>query len=194
MKKSTCIFGAALTGSFLLLFACTKQSTQAIYDKQESSIDAFVQARLKADTSATVTYNSGSVRVTMHDTLYAKGQGDSLSAGGMVSMYYAGYVLNGTSVSSQYLFATNHAQTASDAGWSLTDTTVLTIKNITLDDTLLEGLRLGLEGVQAQDECYILFNGSFAYGNKVQGTIPARSALVYHVWVNSIDNDIENNE
>ena len=60
---------------------------------------------------------------------------------------------------------------------------------LTLDDRLLDGLQRGLEGVRGQDECYILFSGKYAYGSRVQGTIPARSALVYHVWVNSISND-----
>lgn len=188
MKKSSLIFAAALllTGGF----ACTKQSLQATYDKQETTIDNFVQAQLKADSTATVTYNEGAVRVTLHDTLVHEGlAADSLRQGGTVSLYYAGYTLSGASVSSANLFDTNRAQTASDAGWALTDSTVFTIATLVLDDTLLEGLRYGLEGVQGQDECYILFSGKLGYGSRVQGMIPARSALVYHIWVNSIDNE-----
>ena len=188
MKKSTYILMAALAAGML---ACTKEQVQATYDKQETTIESFVDARLKADTTATVTYNNGSVRVVMHDTLSREGVlADSLRPGGIVSFYYAGYVLTSASVSSSSLFATNHKATAQASGWALTDTTSqFKICTLTLDDSLLPGLRNGLEGVQNQDECYILFSGEYGYGNEAVGTIPARSALVYHVWVNSITNE-----
>ena len=126
----------------------------------------------------------------MHDTLTREGLlADTLHTGGTVSFYYAGYTLTSASVSSSNLFATNHKKTADAAGWQLSDTTAFHIRTLTLDDQLLEGLRRGLEGVRNQDECYILFSGKYGYGSKAQGTIPARSALVYHIWVNSISND-----
>ncbi|MBR1705922.1 MAG: FKBP-type peptidyl-prolyl cis-trans isomerase [Bacteroidales bacterium] len=187
MKRSTLLFPAALAAAVL---ACTKQSVEATYDKQETTIASFVQARLQADTTATVTYNKGSVRIVLHDTLAREGLlADSLRAGGSVSFYYAGYILSGTAVSSSSLFATNRKTTADESGWKLTDSTLFQIETLTLDDRLIPGLRHGLEGVQNQDECFILFSGKYAYGNHVQGTIPARSALVYHIWVNSISND-----
>ena len=114
---------------------------------------------------------------------------DTLRSGGTVSFYYAGYTLSGASVSSSNLFATNHQRTANSAGWKLSDTTAFKIQTLTLDNKLLEGLQRGLEGVRNQDECYILFSGKYAFGPRKQGTIPARSALVYHIWVNSISND-----
>ena len=194
MKKSTRI----LIPAFLLalvagLFpACNKEAVQLAYDKQETNIAKFVEARLKADTTATVTYKDGTVRVVLHDTLRREGLlADTLRAGGTVSFYYAGYTLSGnaTSVSAGNLFATNHRNTADAAGWRLSDTTAFRIQTLTLDNQLLEGLQRGLEGVRNQDECYILFSGKYAYGSHSQGTIPARSALVYHIWVNSISND-----
>ena len=149
-----------------------------------------MEAQLKADETAKVTYKDGTVRVVLHDTLEREGLlADTLQAGGTVSFYYAGYLLTGASVSGTNLFATNHKKTADAAGWKLSDTTAFHIQTLTLEDRLLPGLQRGLEGVRNQDECYILFSGKYAYGSHAQGTIPAKSALVYHIWVESISND-----
>ena len=189
MKISTRILASVLLLAALVP-ACNKQSVQNTYDKQETNIDNFVTDQLKKDTTATVTYKDGAVRVVLHDTLQREGLlADTLRAGGTVSFYYAGYVLTNASVTAAKMFATNHKETADIAGWRINDTTAFNIQTLTLDDSLLEGLQLGLEGVRNQDECYILFTGKYGYGSNKQGTIPARSALVYHVWVNSISND-----
>ena len=188
MKKSTCLLAAAIGAA--LVFGCNKQSVQLAYDKQETNIAAFVENQRNSDTTATVTYKNGTVRIVLHDTLQREGLlADTLRMGGTVSFHYAGYTLSGANVSNATLFATNHKETADVAGWSLSDTTAFHIDTITLDDRLLEGLKNGLEGVRNQDECYILFSGKYAYGSRIQGTIPARSALVYHIWVSSISND-----
>ena len=188
MKRNTCLLAAALGAA--LVFGCNKQSVQLAYDKQETNIAAFVENQRKADTTATVTYKNGAVRIVLHDTLQREGLlADTLQAGGTVSFHYAGYTLSSANISNANLFATNHKETADAAGWSLSDTTAFNIQTLTLDGKLLEGLQNGLEGVRNQDECYILFSGKYAYGSHVQGTIPARSALVYHIWVNSISND-----
>ena len=79
--------------------------------------------------------------------------------------------------------------TADAAGWRITDSTAFRIETLALDGALVDGLRDGLEGVRNQDECFILFSGKYGYGSHSRGTIPARSALVYHIWVNSISND-----
>ena len=189
MKKSTRILTAALLAACLVP-ACNKEAVQLAYDKQETNIANFVAAQCKADTTATVTYKDGTVRVVLHDTLRREGLlADTLRTGGTISFYYAGYTLTGASISSSNLFATNHKATADAAGWRLSDTTAFNIETITLDDRLLDGLQRGLEGVRGQDECFILFSGKHAYGSRVQGTIPARSALVYRIWVNSISNE-----
>ena len=188
MKRSSILLTAALAAG--LIAGCAKQSVQSTYDKQETYIAGFVTAQTRADTTATVTYKDGTVRIVLHDTLVREGLlADTLSYGGTVSFYYAGYTLTGTSISNANLFATNHKTTADAAGWKLSDTTAFRIETLTLDDTLIQGLQSGLEGVRSQDECYILFSGKYAYGSGKQGTIPARSALVYHIWVNSLSND-----
>ena len=189
MKKSTRILVSALLLAALVP-ACEKQSVQLAYDKQETNIDNFVTAQLKKDTTATVTYKNGVVRVVLHDKLQRVGPlADTLRTGGTVSFYYAGYTLSSSTVSVSGMFATNHKETADNAGWRVNDTTAFNIQTLTLDDRLLDGLQRGLEGVRNQDECYILFSGKYGYGSHSQGTIPARSALVYHIWVNSISND-----
>ena len=188
MKNSSLLLAAALVAG--LAFGCNKQSEQLAYDKQESNIASFVESQLKKDNTATVAYKNGVVRIVLHDTLQREGLlADTLRTGGTVSFYYAGYTLTSASVSNSNLFATNHKATADAAGWKITDTTAFNIETLTLDDRLLDGLQHGLEGVRNQDECFILFSGKQAYGSRVQGTIPARSALVYHIWVSSISND-----
>ena len=187
MKRSTLLTAALVAG---LAIGCNKQSVQSVFDRQEANIAAFVENECKNDETATVTYKGDAVRIVVHDTLKREGLlADTLRAGGTVSFHYAGYTLTGTSLSKTNLFATNHKATADAAGWALSDTTAFHIETLTLDDRLLDGLRAGLEGVRNQDECYILFSGKYAYGSRVQGTIPARSALVYHVWVSSISNE-----
>ena len=189
MKTSTRILSAVLLFA-ALASACNKQSVQSAYDKQETNIASFVAAQCKADETATVTYKDGVIRVTLHDDLPREGLlADTLRMGGTVSFHYAGYTLTGASISASNMFATNHKATADAAGWRISDTTAFHIQTLTLDDRLLDGLQKGLEGVRNQDECYILFSGKYGYGSHVQGTIPARSALVYHVWVSSISND-----
>ena len=192
MKKSTRILiPFLLLAVFSGIFpACNKEAVQMTYDKQETNIAKFVEAQLKADKTARVIYKNGVVRVVLHDTLRREGLlADTLRTGGTVSFYYAGYTLTGANLNSSNLFATNHQRTANSAGWKLSDTTAFKIQTLTLDNKLLEGLQRGLEGVRNQDECYILFSGKYAFGSRRQGTIPARSALVYHIWVNSISND-----
>jgi FKBP-type peptidyl-prolyl cis-trans isomerase len=48
---------------------------------------------------------------------------------------------------------------------------------------------MGLEGVKAGEECEIIFSGKYGFGNKAFGMIPAKSALLYKIWVVSISND-----
>ena len=188
MKKNTVLLLCVLAA--VLLPACVKQSVQATYDKQENYIAGFVTAQTTSDPDATVTYKDGVTRIVLHDTLSRQGRmADTLAAGGTVSFYYAGYTLTSTKIANSTLFATNRRATADAAGWALSDTSAFHIETLTLGEALLPGLQKGLEGVRNQDECFILFSGKYGYGSHAQGTIPARSALVYHIWVNSISNE-----
>lgn len=169
----------------VLLAACGKQAIENTWAAQETKIESFVNARLGEAEGAYAVYNGGSVRVTM-----SPGQGDSLKRGGLVSFYYAGYTLTGTSVSSSNLFWTNSQEIATAAGREITGTDTYTIETLPLDnDSFSEGLANGMEGVRAGGEYYILFSGKYGFGKRAVGTISAKSALVYHIWVESISNE-----
>ena len=170
-----------------LAAACTKQALQTTYDKQSTYIENFVQSRMKSDSTATLRENGGSYRLLVHDTLDV--HRDSLREGGLVSLYYACFTLTGNSLSVINLVSTNLKEMAQAANWELTDTTRYKLDTIRLDNTLLPGLHNGLLGVQAGDEGYILFTGKYGYGNTERGTIPAKSALVYQIWIDSIKNE-----
>ena len=66
MKRSTLILSSLLVMG--LAVACVKQSLQSTYDKQTSFINNFVATQMKADTTATLTRNGGSYRLTLADT------------------------------------------------------------------------------------------------------------------------------
>jgi len=184
MKKSTVIFALALAAAFLA--ACSKQALSTTYDKQITNIENFISNQMKSDTNATLTKNNGAYRLTLHDTLKLK---DSLRRGGKVSLYYACFILTSSSISTSNLVSTNLKLFAQRANWDLTDTTRYKLDTVALDGTLVKGLDLGLEGVQEGDEGYILFTGERGFGNTERGTIPARSALVYAIWIDKIFNE-----
>lgn len=164
--------------------ACTKEEVKTTYSRQEKNIESFVNSMLNSIDTSYVVYNNGSSRVV---TVY--GEGDSLARTGTVSFYYAGYVLNGATLNSTSMFATNSEEVANAASWSLTgaDYELMTLNLGSAD--IVEGLRAGLVGVKKGQECYILFSGKHGFGKKALGTIPANAALAYHIWVDSVSND-----
>ena len=86
--------------------------------------------------------------------------------------------------------ATNVREVAEQAKWKLTDSTIVfRLDTITVDKKLVEGLHLGLQGVQQYDQGFVLFTGEYGFGNISRGTIPARSALVYQFLIDEIFND-----
>lgn len=169
----------------LSILSCTKESIKDEWARQETNIEKFIEAQKKANPGIYVAANNGSERVVA-----VKGQGDSLKAGGTVSFYYAGYIFNSPSISTSNLFATNKEDIAKSAGWELSEKDALKIETINLNETaLVEGLKNGLCGVKGGEECIILFSGKYGFGTDNLGTIPANSALAYHIWVESISNE-----
>ncbi|MBQ7772373.1 MAG: FKBP-type peptidyl-prolyl cis-trans isomerase [Bacteroidales bacterium] len=163
--------------------SCLKEKLEEAYNKQETAIDKYIANALSSNESYTVTYNNGSSRLTR-----LAGEGEALKAGGSVSFYYAGYTFNG-SISSSGLFVTNHQETAESEKFILTDADY-SLYEITIGETeLIEGLHNGLIGVQAGEECEILFSGKYAFGNSTFGIIPANSALAFKIWVVGVSND-----
>lgn len=167
------------------MFSCQKETLKKMAADQEKNIESFIEARLQQVDTAYVVRNNGVNRVVI-----VPGQGDSLNASGTVSFYYALYKLTGASVSSSSLLYTNSKTSASSAGWNVTDSTAFEIKTLGLnEDGLVDGLKYGLEGVRAGQECFVVFSGQKGFGKKASGTIPANAALVYQIWVESISNE-----
>lgn len=160
--------------------SCMKNKLETTYNNQENRIDSYISG--KGD-QYRVERNGGSNRLIIKE-----GEGEELATNGYVSFYYAGYVFNG-SVSSSNLFVTNHQATAEQSGWNLTDADY-GIYEINLGDArLVTGLKDGLLGVKAGEECEIIFSGKYGFGNENFGIIPANSALLYKIWVVGVAND-----
>lgn len=181
MKKITAILLAVL--SIVSVCSCKKEQLALTYSNQEQKIDKYISSATDRDSTIIVTRNKGSNRMTV-----VQGTGEKLMDYGHVSFYYAGYIFNG-SASSSGMFATNHQTTAEQAGWNLTGMDFSLFETGLSSGELLEGLRYGLEGVQAGEECEIIFSGKYGYGNKTFGIIPANSALLYKIWVVGVSND-----
>ena len=141
----------------------------------------------KIDTSWTDTLNV--VRSGGANRLVTKeGEGEELQRNGFVSFYYAGYKFSG-SFSAANLFVTNHQATAEQSGWNLTDADYQIYEINLADAKLVQGLKDGLLGVKAGEECEILFSGKYGFGDEKFGIIPANSALLYKIWVVGVAND-----
>lgn len=167
--------------------SCIKEKLELTYTNQENRIDQYIQSNKYTDSSRTdslrVVYNGGSNRLVM-----TEGTGEELNGKGTVAFYYAGYTFSGNK-SSNNLFTTNHEETASAAGWNLTDSEY-TLYTINMADAeLLEGLKKGLLGVRSGEHCQILFSGKYGFGNKEFGIVPRNSALLYEIWVEAVSND-----
>lgn len=186
----------------ILAGSCVKEKLETTYKKQETQIDSYLSKSNTARRDSTIIEADGTTRdTTWTDTLrivYNKGAarlvtkegtGPELSSTGAVSFYYAGYVFKGSSVSASNLFATNHQQTAESSNFNVTDPDY-SLMEVNLSETeMIEGLRNGLAGVRAGEECEILFTAKYGYGNRTFGIIPVNSALLYKIWVIGVSND-----
>ena len=165
-----------------LVASCAKEGIALTYLNQDEQIEKYVTEQLDKIPGSRAVFENDTARLVVRE-----GSGEELRDGGAVSFYYAGYLFtNGISE----LFATNNEDVATAAGWSgLSGEDRYSLRVAELSEgKLLEGLRRGLVGVRPGEECYIFFNGKLGYGRKIQGTIPAGSALAYHIWVNDIEN------
>ena len=167
------------------LVSCKKESLETTYSSQEDRIDSFIEGLMGQDPAPRVVHNGGSNRIVIQE-----GEGEELAEGGTVSFYYAGYVFSGSAPSAGNLFVTNREETAAESGWTLCspDYEILTM---TYDKNagLLDGLMKGLKGVKGGEICYIVFSGKYGFGDEITGSIPANSALIYQIWVESLTNE-----
>lgn len=184
MKKNTAYIrkGMVLLAA-VMAAACTKQSLESTYSKQEERIDSFIESQLSSVEGSRVVRNGGSNRLVLKE-----GEGTELEENGTVSFYYAGYTFSGN-ISPSNMFTTNHEATAAESGWNLADPDFeVKILDLSEEKDIVEGLRKGLIGVKTGEEGYIVFSGKYGFGKKPTGTIPANSALLYHVWIESVSN------
>lgn len=167
---------------FVLYISCSCMGTklETTYNNQENQIDKYLSSQ---PDSLRVIRNGGSNRLVR-----IEGEGPGLERNGFVSFYYAGYTFSG-SFNSSNIFVTNHQATAEQSGWNLTDAEYELYEIDMQDVRLLPGLRDGLYGVKAGEECEILFTGKYGFGNNEFGIIPANSALLYKIWVVGVSND-----
>ena len=181
LRRSIKAFLGAATALCLLVVSCSKADNS--YESQVNAITEFVAGQMEENPDYTATYAGDVVRLTV-----LQGEGDPVAEGGLVKMFYAGYVFSGK-LSSSTLFATNHKSTAQSAGWVLSGIDYEEGAVVDLSDkNLVEGLRKGLKGVRPSEECYIIFPARYGMGDKVAGTIPAGSPLIYRVWVIDVEN------
>ena len=169
--------------------SCLKTQLETTYNKQETQIDQYITKNMVVKNeeggqdTLRVVRNGGANRLVLKE-----GTGEELNGNGHVSFYYAGYTFNG-SVSASSLFSTNRLESAAEAGWSAEESEY-TLYEINLKDAdLIPGLKNGLEGVKAGEECEIVFSAKYGFGNKPLGMIPAKTALLYKIWVVGVTND-----
>lgn len=163
--------------------SCIKEKLEETYNKQDEQIDRYITGLLDKNEDYTATYNDGVSRLTTRS-----GEGPELSGKGSVSFYYAGYTFS-SGINTSSIFGTNHQATAEAAKWNLTDPDYSLLEVSLKDKGLLEGVRKGLVGVQAGEECEIIFSGKYGFGNSTFGIIPAKSALAFKIWVVGVSND-----
>ena len=173
MKHRTA--GLLLLAVLLAPVSCVKQKLETTYNSQEKRIDQYIEK------------NRGTGEESLR-VVYKEGEGEELAMDGNIAFYYAGYIFSG-SISNTNLFVTNHLASATAAGWTLTDEDAKVLTINLKEYEMIPGLKNGLAGVKAGEECQILFSGKYGFGKKAFGIVPANSALVYKIWVESISND-----
>ena len=170
--------------------SCIKTQLETTYNKQEDQIDQYITKNMVVKNAEggsdtlRVVRNAGSNRLVKKE-----GIGVELAKDGYVSFYYAGYVFNGGSISPSNLFITNKKEWASEAGWDTEESEYILYEISLKDADLIPGLKSGLEGVKAGEECEILFSAKYGFENKPIGIIPAKTALAYKITVVGVTND-----
>lgn len=164
----------------LAAVSCMGTKLEETYNNQEKKIDSYISGKGEQYRSVR---NGGANRLIL-----VEGEGEELERNGYVSFYYAGYIFTG-SISTSNLFVTNHQETAEQAGWDLTDADYSLYEINMTDARFTEGLKDGLMGVKAGEECEILFSGKYGFGNEEFGIIPANSAQLWKIWVVGVAND-----
>ena len=185
MKRLIPAILAALAFAILPV-SCSKDKDTSTEANQEKNIEALVESILSSIEGSYAVYQNGVTRVVVTPG----DPSDSLSADGSATVYYAGYTLPGSALSTANLFVTNYREFAEEISWNVSDSTVF--QSVVLspsDKELLSGLRRGLPGVHRGEESVILFSSKYGFGGNRNGTINAHSALAYQIWVQAVNNE-----
>lgn len=168
-----------------MMMSCTKEGDKTAFSLQESQIEEYVKRAVEGKETYISTTNKGSVKLIL-----TEGEGEELKEDGVVSFYYAGFVFIGSQLSQSNLFTTNDKALAESLGLETDNPDQYNILTVSLSESnLVEGLKNGLVGAKAGEECIILFSGKYGFGSKQLGMIPANSALAYQVKIESISNN-----
>jgi len=177
-----------ILATVFLAASCAKEDSD--YQKQVENIQKFVTSETEKDPDINVTEFGDIVRLTYPYAETCAIETSKAQAGSqaLVKISYSAYVFKG-SISTGNLFATNDLQMAESQNFDTSDPEAFEPIVISLaDKSILEGLRTGLLGVRAGEECTILFPSRYGMGNRYIGTIPASSALAFEVSVIDIEN------
>lgn len=189
MRIKGMITAATLAITVFTGVSCMKNQLETTYNKQEDQIDQYITKSMvvKNEEGGTdtlrVVRNEGSNRLVLKE-----GTGEELAPDGYVSFYYAGYAFSG-SVSASNMFTTNRQASAEEAGWNTEEGGYELYEVNFKESGFIDGLQKGLTGVRAGEECEIMFSAKYGFGNKALGIIPAKTALLYRIWVVGVTND-----
>ncbi len=179
MKRILIILSAVL-----ISFSCDEKSLENTYNKQESSIESFIQGQYG---DYPVHRRNGSNRITVdtvgYEMIDSLGLADTLEFGDSLYFYYAGFVFTTRPAG---LFATNNEQVAVQSKLVLDSADYSVAKILYTPGCLVEGLTNGLYGVKDKEHCIVVFSGKYGFGNQVVANVPKNSALAYEIWVEDI--------
>ncbi len=173
-----------ILSAILISVACSEVSLENTYNKQESSIESYIEKQFK---DYPVFRKGGSNRVTVDTTnlivLDSLGLTDSLEFGDSLYFYYAGYVFT---TKPSFVFATNNEAVAEQAKMELDSADFSMFKILYEPGCLVEGLENGLYNVKYQEHCIVVFSGKYGFRDEVVANVPKNSALAYEIWVMDI--------
>ncbi len=179
MKRTILILAA-----ILISFSCSEKSLENTYNKQESSIETYINSTFG---EYPVFRKDGSNRITVDTValqqLDSLGLTDSLEYGDSIYFYYAASVFT---TKPSGLFATNVEEVAKQGKLDLDSADFSVFKILYTPDCMISGLENGLYNVRYKEHCMIVFSGKYGFGDKVVANVPKNTALAYEIWVEDI--------
>jgi|SRR5574344_188769 hypothetical protein len=156
----------------LLFVSCSKEDRNAQVVSQEEAIDSYISSL----TEKTVVRNGGSNRVV----IASGADGKVAQVGDSLYFYCSGYSF---SSGKGALFFTNDTAVARANNFK---TSGLRIETKLGDNSLMPGLRNGLQGVTEKEHCYIIFSSKYGYGNSQVYNVPKMTPLFFDIHIDKI--------